>query len=221
VSELQSALDALATDDLDGLVAPQLLDRTALLVQAANRIHAELARTVRRADCVQAPEHDGKKSMASWLRGHLRLSAATAQQLVRNGRTLETLPAVAAACADGVVTAEQVAVLAPVATPKNLTAAAAQGVDLAEIDAVFAETAATRQHVHLGPVVHHYLVWPPGRCRRANGIRQRSIRPAIGDSERRFASCRQRTACESRRSSGSANRVRPRRRHRSRRRDAQ
>jgi hypothetical protein len=157
VSELQSALDALAADDLDSLVAPQLLDRTALLVQAANRIHAELARTVRRADCVQASEHDGKKSMASWLRGHLRLSAGAAHQLVRSGRTLEHLPAVAAACADGVVTAEQVAVLAPVAAPKNLTAAAARGVDLAEVDAVLAETAATRQHEQLGRVVHHYL----------------------------------------------------------------
>jgi hypothetical protein len=55
------------------------------------------------------------------------------------------------------VTAEQVTVLAPVARPKNVAAAAAQGVDLAEVDAVLAQTAATRQHVHLGPVVHHYL----------------------------------------------------------------
>ena len=95
--------------------------------------------------------------MASWLRGHLRLSPGAANQIVRNGRTLEHLPAVAAACADGVVTAEQVAVLAPVTRPKNLAAAAAQGVDLAEVDAVLAETAATRQHVQLGRVVHHYL----------------------------------------------------------------
>jgi hypothetical protein len=76
VSELLSALDALATDDLDGVAAPQLLDRSALLVRARNRIDAELARTVRRADCVQASDHDGIKSMASWLRGHLRLSRA-------------------------------------------------------------------------------------------------------------------------------------------------
>jgi hypothetical protein len=157
MSELLSALHALATDDLDDLVGPQLLDRSALLVRARNRIDAELARTVRRADCVQASEHDGVKSMASWLRGHLRLSPAAAHQIVRNGRTLEQLPAVAAACGDGVITAEQVAVLAPVARPKNVAAAAARGVDLAEVDAVLAETAATRQHVHLGRVVHHYL----------------------------------------------------------------
>jgi hypothetical protein len=157
VSELQSALDALAADDLDDLVAPQLLDRTAELVRAANRIAAELARTVRRAELTQAPEHDGLKSMTWWLRGHLRLSPAAAKQVVRNGRTLENLPAVAAACAEGLVTAGQVSVLAPVVEPKNLTAAAAQGVDLAAVDAVLAETAVTRQHVHLGPVVHHYL----------------------------------------------------------------
>jgi hypothetical protein len=157
VSELQSALDGLLADDLDGLVAAQLLDRSALLVRARNRIDAELARTVRRAEGVQAAEYDGKKSMAPWLRGHLRLSPGAAHQIVRNGRTLERLPAVAAACAEGLVTAEQVAVLAPVAAPKNLAAAAAQGVDLAEVDAVLAETAATRQHEHLGRVVHHYL----------------------------------------------------------------
>jgi hypothetical protein len=157
VSELLSALDALAADDLDGLVAAQLLDRSALLVQARNRIDAELARTVRRAELTQAPEHDGKRSMASWLRGHLRLSPAAAGQVVRNGRTLAQLPAVAAACAEGMVTAEQVSVLAAVTRPENLTAAAEQGVDLAEVDVVLAETAMTRQHVQLGRVVHHYV----------------------------------------------------------------
>ena len=46
------------------------------LVRARNRIDAELARTVRRADLTQAAEHDGLKSMRSWLRGHARLSDA-------------------------------------------------------------------------------------------------------------------------------------------------
>jgi len=48
-------------------------------------------------------------------------------------------------------------VVAQVTKPENLAAAAEQGVDLAEVDAVLAETAATRQHVHLSQVVHHYL----------------------------------------------------------------
>src|SRR4051794_6080859 len=157
VGELQSGLDSLAGDDLHAMTAPELLDRTAALVAARNRIDAELARTVRRAELAQAPEHDGLKTMASWLRGHAQLSPTAAGQLVRNGRALESLPAVAAGSAAGVITAEQVSVLAPVTRPERLAAAADQGVEIAEVDLVLAETAATRQHVQLGRVVGHYL----------------------------------------------------------------
>jgi Domain of unknown function (DUF222) len=157
VGELQSTLDALAADDLHAMVAPQILDRTAQLIRARNRIDAELARTVRVGDLTQAPEHDGLKTMRSWLRGHGRLSPAAACQIVRAGRALEHLPAVAAAFADGVITAEQIAVVAPVAAEDQRRAAADQQVDLGEVDAVLAETAATREHVQLGRVVHHYL----------------------------------------------------------------
>src|SRR3954449_8692261 len=157
VGELQSGLDSLAGDDLHAMTAPELLDRTAVLVAARNRIDAELARTVRRAELAQAPEHDGLKTMASWLRGHARLSPAAAGQLVRNGRALELLPAVAAGSAAGVITAEQGGVLAPGTRRETLPAAADQGVELAEVDLVLAESAATRQHVQLGRVVGHYL----------------------------------------------------------------
>jgi hypothetical protein len=95
--------------------------------------------------------------MRSWLRGHARLSTAAIGQLIRTGRAIQALPAVAAAFADGRITAEQVSVIAPITSPANLAAAAEQGVDLAEVDAVLAETAATREHAHLGQVVHHYL----------------------------------------------------------------
>src|SRR4051794_41791204 len=91
-----SALDGLAAEDLHGLPSAELLDRVAELVAARNRIDAELARTVRRAELAQAAEHDGLKTMACWLRGHARLSPTAAGQLVRNGRALESLPAVAA-----------------------------------------------------------------------------------------------------------------------------
>ncbi|MCW2635947.1 MAG: endonuclease [Blastococcus sp.] len=81
-------------------------------------------------------------------------------ELVR-ARVVEHLPAVAAAFADGQVTAEQIAVVAPVVTDERRTAAAEQGVELGValgvVDAVLAETAAARQHAHLGQVVHHYL----------------------------------------------------------------
>jgi hypothetical protein len=157
VGELQSCLDALAGDDLHALVAPQLLDRVAELVQAANRIAAELTRTVRRCEVTQAAEHDGLKSMQSWLRGHARLSPAEAGQLVRNGRALAQLPGVAAAFAAGAVTPEQVAVVAPVAAPGTQAAAVEQGVDPAAVDVTLAEVAATQPHVQLGRVVSHYL----------------------------------------------------------------
>jgi hypothetical protein len=157
VGELASALDALAADDLHPFTARQLLDRTAELVAVRNRIDAELARTVRRAELAQAPEHDGLTTMASWLRGHCRLSPAAAGQLVRNGRALEHLPALAAAHAEGTVTADLVGVAAPITTPENLAAAADQDVDVAGVDAALAEVAATRPHDDLRKVVHHYL----------------------------------------------------------------
>src|SRR5215212_7158477 len=109
-----SALDGLAAEDLHGLPSAELLDRTAELVRARNRIDAELART---------------------------------------GRAVESLPAVAAGCAAGLITAEQVAVMAKVTRPEQLAAAADQGVELAEVDGVLAETAATRQYPLLGRVV--------------------------------------------------------------------
>src|SRR3954469_12760396 len=152
-----SALDGLAADDLHRLPSAELLDRVAELVRARNRIDAELARTVRRAELAQAPEHDGLKTMQSWLRGHARLSPAAAGQLVRNGRALESLPVVAAGCSAGLITAEQVSVVAAVTRPEHLAAAADQGVELAEVDGVLADVAATRQHVQLGRVGGRYL----------------------------------------------------------------
>ncbi len=113
MGELTSALDALAADDLHALGSAALLDRTAELVRAVNRMQAELARTVRVAELTQAPEHDGLTSMRSWLRGHARLSTGAAASLVRAGRVCEQLPAVAAGFADGQITAEQIAVIGP------------------------------------------------------------------------------------------------------------
>jgi Domain of unknown function (DUF222) len=157
VGELASAIDALAAEDLHGLPAPSLLERTAQLVAARNRIDAELARTARRADLAEAAEHDEQKSMASWLRGHARLSSAAAFHLVRAGRILEQLPEVAAGFAAGLISADQVAVIAPVARPENLAKAAEQDIDLTEIDRTLADVAATRPHDQLRQVVQHYL----------------------------------------------------------------
>src|SRR4051794_29113870 len=128
-----------------------------MLLAARNRIGAGLARTARRAELAQAPEYDGKKGMASWLRGHCRLSAAEASRVVRTGRTLERLPAVAAGCADGGVGAERGAVIARVAGEDTRAAAQAADVDVAEVDEVLAQTAAPRPYKELQQVVQHYL----------------------------------------------------------------
>ena len=100
---VKALLDAAELDEL--VTDAELLERTALLVQAVNAVAAELTRTVRRAENLQAAERDGQKSMRSWLPGHLRLSRGAAHRISRNGRALEALPAVAAAFALGAVRA--------------------------------------------------------------------------------------------------------------------
>ncbi|MFL6097175.1 MAG: DUF222 domain-containing protein, partial [Blastococcus sp.] len=113
LAELDSALQRLAAVDLTGMFGPQVLERCRRLLTARNRLDAQLARTVREGELTQAAEHDGVKTMQSWLRGHGRLSSSAAHRLVGSGRALEHLPAVAAAFAAGRVTAEAVAVIAP------------------------------------------------------------------------------------------------------------
>src|SRR4051812_3791974 len=157
VGGLQSCLDALAAEDPSGLFGPALLERVRDLLQARNRIDAQLIRAVREGEKAGAAEFDGLKTMPAWLRGHARLSPAAAGRLVRSGRALEHLPAVAGAFAAGEVTAEQVAVIAPVAADEALAAAAAQQVDLAEVDTALATVATTQPYQRLGEVVHRYL----------------------------------------------------------------
>src|SRR5918998_342624 len=140
-----------------GLGGGDGLDDVAALVAERNRIDARLARLVRAAELSQAPERDGQKSMTSWLRGHCRLSGAEASRLVRNGRAIEHLPALGEAADAGLVSAAQVAEAARAVTPQRLAAAAAQGVDLAVIDAVFTEVAMERPHGNLVQVVQRYL----------------------------------------------------------------
>src|SRR3954471_24571190 len=115
MGELASTLDALAADDLPAMFGPQLLERLGELLWAQNRLAAEVARTVRQSELAGAAEFDGKKNMASWLRGHARLSGRAAAELVATGRALEHLPTVAAAFADGQLTAGQAGVIAQVA----------------------------------------------------------------------------------------------------------
>ncbi|WP_138732727.1 HNH endonuclease signature motif containing protein [Modestobacter excelsi] len=156
MGELQSALDALAAEDLFALPPGAVLDRATLLVTVVNRANAELTRTVRHADSTGAAEHDGKKTVASWLRGHGHLTAGEAGRLVRSGRALEHLPATAAAFAAGSLTAAQVATIAPIAGEAERAAADEQDVDLGAVDRALVAVAEGEAHDRLPQVVHHY-----------------------------------------------------------------
>jgi hypothetical protein len=156
IERLVAAIDACAGEDLHPLFAPQLLARAGGLVGAVNRLAAVLTRTVRECDAMGASEDDGLKTMAAWLRGHARYSTSAAAKLVAAGRALDHLPGVAGAFAAGAVTPAQVGVIADAVGPEELTRAAAQGVDLAEIDAALVTVATTAPHDRLVEVVKHY-----------------------------------------------------------------
>jgi hypothetical protein len=157
MGELQSALDALAAEDLAPMFGSQLLERLGPLLVSLNRMTAEVTRTVRACELTGAAEVDGLKTMQSWLRGHAHLSAAEAGRLVRSGRALAHLPATAAAFADGSITAGQVAVIAPIGSEEALAAATAQGVDLGAVEQSLVGVAVGEAHEKLPQVVHVYL----------------------------------------------------------------
>ncbi len=157
MDELLPSLDALAAEDLAPLFGPALLERLRPLLVAQNRIAAEVARTVRECEVSGAAEHDGLKTMASWLRGHGHLPVQEAARVVRAGRALEHLPAMAAAFVAGAVTGEQAAVLGRVAEPTALALAAERDVDLAEVDAALTAIATGQPHQVLGQAVHRHL----------------------------------------------------------------
>ena len=149
MSELRSALDALAADDLFGLSDGAVLDRTAELVAARNRIEAELTRSVRHGELTQAAERDGLRSMRSWLIGHARVSANEAGRMVRSGRALAHFPVLAAGFAAGAVTAAQVDVVAERVSEEKVARAAELGIELAAFDQAWAAVAAHDPHQSL------------------------------------------------------------------------
>nr|WP_100500088.1 HNH endonuclease signature motif containing protein [Geodermatophilus chilensis] len=157
MDELMASLDALAAEDLAPLFGPALLERLRPLLAAQNRLAAEIARTVRECEVSGAAAGDGLKSMGSWLCGHGHLSAREAARVVRTGRALEHLPAMAAAFAADEVTGGQAAVIGRVAEPEHLAAAAEQDVDLGVVDALLTGVAVTAPHADTAKAVHHYL----------------------------------------------------------------
>ncbi|MGY1842599.1 DUF222 domain-containing protein [Modestobacter sp. SYSU DS0875] len=153
---MASALDALAGEELHGLTDGEVLDRTALLVAARNRLDAELTRTVRHAAVSQAAERDGLKSMRSWLTGHARLSAGEADRIGRSGRALAHFPALAAGFAAGHVTAAQFDVVAGAVGDRERARAEEQGIDLGAFDAAWVTVAREAPHASLVQAVQQF-----------------------------------------------------------------
>ncbi|MGY1748773.1 DUF222 domain-containing protein [Modestobacter sp. SYSU DS0511] len=156
MSELQSALDALAADDLHAFGDGELLDRVGELVRLQNRAAAELARTVRACELAQAAERDGLASMRSWLIGHQRLSAGEAGRVVRAGRALEHFPAMAEGFTDGSITGAQVDVVASAVGEPERAQAAEQGIDLGAFDDAWAHVAQDSPHASLAVAVRAF-----------------------------------------------------------------
>jgi hypothetical protein len=127
---------------LHALSDAELLVEVAGLVAERNRVEARLTRVVRIADARPACEHDGLKTMQSWLRGHTGARKQTAAALVHRGRALDLLPVTAAAFTAGAIGAEHVTEIAQITAPKLLAAAAEQGVDVSEVDRALATIAA-------------------------------------------------------------------------------
>jgi hypothetical protein len=152
-----SSSEAVDVEELHALSGPALLDRTRDLVEVINRTQAELARTVRVADGKRAFAADGQATAASWLRGHCRLSRSAASQVVRNGRALERLPAVAQAHAAGQLTADQVDLVGTITGPKHALLIDEQGGTVAGVGEVLGRFGAVHQHEELARLVHAVL----------------------------------------------------------------
>ncbi len=104
-------------------------------------LHPLLTRLVAVAERREAQRSDGMVSMRTWLTGHCRISGRDAAALVRDGRRLSELPALASAYAAGEVTAAHVGVVTAAVTPARAAVAAARGIDLATTDQVLTEAA--------------------------------------------------------------------------------
>ena len=156
--QLQALLDSLDAVELDDMVtAPQVLDRTAA------RDGAQCPRRRTHPHRAQGREHPGARARRPEVDAVVaaRSSAAVGKGGGTDRRKRPSAGAPAGcgvrARRGGMVTAEQVAVVAPVAAVEVQAEAVGQGVDLAEVDQALAEVASTQVHAALGKVVQHFL----------------------------------------------------------------
>ncbi|TQN40687.1 uncharacterized protein DUF222 [Blastococcus colisei] len=127
--------------DPDDLSDEQLRGVIPLAQIGINRLTAMQTRAVGAGDARQVHTGDGMASMKPWLTGHCRVSGREAAGLVRAGRRLRDLPALAAAYAAGAVTPAHVAVVTTAVTPERVAKAAGQDIDLGWTDQILTDAA--------------------------------------------------------------------------------
>jgi hypothetical protein len=113
MSELASALEAMAADDLEAMPTSQLGADVLALLGVAARLDAEIARRLVGFDRRGGAAADGAASTAAWLRHRARLAPGAARSRVLLARRLaDDLPVTAAALAGGEVTYQHAEVIA-------------------------------------------------------------------------------------------------------------
>jgi hypothetical protein len=140
VLEQIAALDPAEFDPAD-LSDEQVREVIPRAQVAINRLSALQTRAVAAGEARQVHAGDGMVAMKTWLTGHCRISGREAVGLVRAGRRLRELPALAAAYADGAVTRAHVDAVTTSVTPARVAKAAEAGIDLAETDQILADAA--------------------------------------------------------------------------------
>lgn len=154
-----------------------------------NRLSAVMTRSVAAGEARQVQRADGMVSMKTWLTGHCRLSGREAAGLVRDGRRLVELPALAAAYSTGEVTAAHVATVTTAVTPARIAVAAANGIDLTTTDAVLTEAARALGPEDTAKAVRHWVagIDPDGALDDAAGM-TRVLRMAVSADGRIYLS---------------------------------
>jgi hypothetical protein len=145
VGELRSAVDALATLDLDEVDNTTLGELIVEVSRQRDRLDGVCHRLVAEHDQRLAWKADGARSEKEWLRDACRLSSGEAAIRSNTARNLQALPATAAALADGTINAGQARVAAQAV--RDLPSAALAGLDQlvtntgADVDAAELRTA--------------------------------------------------------------------------------
>jgi uncharacterized protein DUF222/HNH endonuclease len=175
--------------DLDDLADEQLRQFLPRAQIGINRLTAVQTAAVAAGAARQVQRADGMVSMKMWLTGHCRISGRAAADLLRDGRRLAQLPALAAAYAEGAVTPAHVAAVTAAVTPARVAVAEANGIDLGTTDAVLTEAARALGPEDTAKAVRRWVagIDPDGALDEAAGL-PRIFRMAVSSHGRIYLS---------------------------------